>query len=262
MVEQVVGDLAEDVVGVELEADLRAVPARVANPTSPGHARGYREGYRLDRLRSVGSTDRGQLPAAPPGPLGLRTGPGRPHRAARRGAGRGPARWRCPRWRPPRPARRRPTTGPDTRPQHPFGDGGGLALAVQVAAHDGELVAAEAGDGVAGPDHRGDALGHLGEDEVAGAVAVAVVDRLEAVEVDVEHGHQRSRPARGPGCRAPPRTRCGWTDPVSGSRRAAWTQAGHLVAPAQDDGQGPGHGVDGVARARRGRARPRGPTPG
>ena len=37
MVEQVVGDLAEDVVGVELEADLRAVPTRIRNPTSLGH---------------------------------------------------------------------------------------------------------------------------------------------------------------------------------------------------------------------------------
>ena len=33
VVQQVVGDLGEDVVGVELEADLRAVPARVAEAT-------------------------------------------------------------------------------------------------------------------------------------------------------------------------------------------------------------------------------------
>ena len=35
VVEQVVGDLAEDVVGIELEPRLRAVPPRVAHPTMP-----------------------------------------------------------------------------------------------------------------------------------------------------------------------------------------------------------------------------------
>ncbi len=37
VVQQVVGDLREDLVGVELEADLRAVPPGVAEPS--GHGR-------------------------------------------------------------------------------------------------------------------------------------------------------------------------------------------------------------------------------
>ena len=51
---------------------------------------------------------------------------------------------------------------------------------------DGELVAAESGDRVAGPDRLPQPLGHLDEQEVAGRVTEKVVDLLEAVEVEEE----------------------------------------------------------------------------
>lgn len=51
-----------------------------------------------------------------------------------------------------------------------------------------EFVAAEPGRGVTGPDGLVEAAGGLDEEFVAGLVAEAVVDRLEAVEVDEEHG--------------------------------------------------------------------------
>lgn len=51
-----------------------------------------------------------------------------------------------------------------------------------------ELVAAEPGRGVAVPDRRLEAVGGLDEQFVTGLVADGVVDGLEAVEVDEEHG--------------------------------------------------------------------------
>ena len=51
----------------------------------------------------------------------------------------------------------------------------------------GELVAAEAGDHVAGAQHAAQALGDDLEQAVAGAVAERVVDDLEVVEVDEQH---------------------------------------------------------------------------
>ena len=50
-------------------------------------------------------------------------------------------------------------------------------------ADDGELVAAESGQGVARPDHLGEPLGHVDEQGVADSVTKSVVDRLERVEV-------------------------------------------------------------------------------
>ena len=52
----------------------------------------------------------------------------------------------------------------------------------------GELVAAEPGGGVPGADRVLEPAGGLDEQLVAGLVADGVVDRLEAVEVDEEHG--------------------------------------------------------------------------
>ena len=60
---------------------------------------------------------------------------------------------------------------------------------VHIFEQDRELVAAEAGGGVGGPDARGDALSDLEQDPVAGGVAEAVVDGLEVVEVDEQHSH-------------------------------------------------------------------------
>ena len=72
-------------------------------------------------------------------------------------------------------------------------------MAVEVADQDEELVAALAGDQVAGPRHRPEPLGHLAQELVAGGVAEAVVHELEVVEVDEEHGRARARSgARGP----------------------------------------------------------------
>ena len=84
---------------------------------------------------------------------------------------------------------------------------------------DGELVAAEAPGEVDGADRGRQARRHLDEQLVTGAVAEPVVDRLEAVEVDEQHGHvvavvvarrrPRARPGRGTGC--------GWAGSVSAS---------------------------------------------
>ena len=54
-----------------------------------------------------------------------------------------------------------------------------------------ELVAAKASEQVPVADDRTEAGGDLGEDEVAGEVAVAVVDDLEVVEVDHEQADRR-----------------------------------------------------------------------
>ena len=50
-----------------------------------------------------------------------------------------------------------------------------------------ELVAGEAGDDVGGPHPFAQDLGDLADQVVAGVVAEAVVDRLEAVDVDDHH---------------------------------------------------------------------------
>ena len=77
-----------------------------------------------------------------------------------------------------------------------------------------ELVAAEPGGGVAGAQAAAQAVGHRAEELVAGAVAEAVVDELEVVEVDEGHrgdrrvgasDARRARARRGRG------TAPGWT---------------------------------------------------
>ena len=60
--------------------------------------------------------------------------------------------------------------------------------AADVGEQDGELVAAEAGDRVARPQRRGQALADRAQQQVAVVVAERVVDLLEAVEVDHQHG--------------------------------------------------------------------------
>ena len=79
----------------------------------------------------------------------------------------------------------RPTVGPSASSTKAVGDrvqdgGGGLVAAARGAGHpDRELVAAEpAGDALGGEPAR-----DLGQHEVAGGVAVAVVDGLEVVDV-------------------------------------------------------------------------------
>ena len=76
---------------------------------------------------------------------------------------------------------------------------------VRALEQDGELVAAEPGDGVARPDRLPQALGHLHEQEITRRMAEEVVDLLEAVEVEEEDrdavATRRSRecPRRGRG---------------------------------------------------------------
>jgi hypothetical protein len=59
------------------------------------------------------------------------------------------------------------------------------------AQQDGELVAAQAGDGVVLAEQARQALAHLAQDLVAVVVTERVVDLLEAIEVEQHHGHAR-----------------------------------------------------------------------
>ena len=63
----------------------------------------------------------------------------------------------------------------------------------EVLAQDRELVAAEPGDGVAGTDHAFERAGDRDEELVARVVAEAVVDVLEAVEVEERDADGRLR---------------------------------------------------------------------
>src|SRR4051795_9853813 len=65
------------------------------------------------------------------------------------------------------------------------------------AHEDAELVAAEAGDGVARVEQLGEPAGHLAQDLVAVVVAERVVDVLEAVEVDEHHDDGAVAAVRG-----------------------------------------------------------------
>ena len=60
----------------------------------------------------------------------------------------------------------------------------------------GELVATEAGHEVVPPDETADPLGHGDEKGIAGCVTEGVVDDLEVVEVDEEHGADGVRKVR------------------------------------------------------------------
>ena len=65
------------------------------------------------------------------------------------------------------------------------------ALEVDVGDEDEELVASEPGDDVGRPHGVAEPVGHDAEELVAGRVAVAVVHKLEVVEVDEEHGDRQ-----------------------------------------------------------------------
>jgi hypothetical protein len=76
-----------------------------------------------------------------------------------------------------------------------LGDGFEQALAVrgdgclaQVGRRDHELVAADPRGDLIGLERAAQAIGHLAKHLVAHRVAVGVVDRLEAVEVEIHHG--------------------------------------------------------------------------
>jgi hypothetical protein len=89
--------------------------------------------------------------------------------------------------------------------EDPLGHCGNLLVVAGVLDEHGELVPAEAGHGVAGPHAGVEPLGHLDQEPVAGGVAQAVVDLLEAVQVQEQHGHR--------GC-FPPAPFEGVVDPV------------------------------------------------
>ena len=69
-----------------------------------------------------------------------------------------------------------------------FGGVRGLLEALHVLQEDRELIPAEAGRRVACANARFESLGHVEQHLVAGGVAEAVVDRLEVVEVEEDHG--------------------------------------------------------------------------
>ena len=71
-----------------------------------------------------------------------------------------------------------------------------LALVVQVLDQDGELVAAEAGNGVSRAQRLLQPRRDAGEQLVAGRVTEAVVDQLEVVDVAEQHRGERAAPAR------------------------------------------------------------------
>ncbi len=75
------------------------------------------------------------------------------------------------------------------------GDPGGVDRVVVLLEQDRELVAAEAGERVGRRVMASQPSGDGEQDGVAGLVAEAVVDRLEAVEVDVQHRVAAAGPA-------------------------------------------------------------------
>ena len=57
-----------------------------------------------------------------------------------------------------------------------------------VTMNDNEFVAAQAPDGVEGANGPDDTFAHAAQDEIAGAMAVAIVDLFEAVQIE-QHDH-------------------------------------------------------------------------
>ena len=76
-----------------------------------------------------------------------------------------------------------------------LGDLERLLVGLDLGQHD-ELVAAQARHGVGGAHDLGQARADLDQQLVAGLVAERVVDRLEAVDVEQQHGHAEAE-ARG-----------------------------------------------------------------
>ena len=76
------------------------------------------------------------------------------------------------------------------RPHDPFGERRRILGRAERRLEDGELVAAEARDDVGLPARGEQPLGNVLQHRVADAMAVEIVDALEMVEVDEQHGHQ------------------------------------------------------------------------
>ncbi len=80
--------------------------------------------------------------------------------------------------------------------QHALGEVGGLLLALDLVEEDGELVSSHPGQGVARPERRLQTAHDRLKEMVADGVTEAVVDALEAVQVDEHEGQPASRPSR------------------------------------------------------------------
>ena len=79
--------------------------------------------------------------------------------------------------------------------QDPARHRGRAPCAVGAGTQHHELVASDAGEGVAGSNDRDQSLGDLRQCSVAHPVAECVVDRLEPVEIDEEHPDRLQGPA-------------------------------------------------------------------
>ena len=77
-----------------------------------------------------------------------------------------------------------------------LGDDHRLALALHAFEEEGELVAAEPGDGVHRPQEPDETVGEHGEQPVTGAVPERVVDLLEGVDVEEQQRDGGARPPR------------------------------------------------------------------
>ena len=115
------------------------------------------------------------------------------------------------------------------RREHALGDDGRLARVGHVLEQHGELVAAHARHGVARAQRRVQAPGDGLQQLIADLVAERVVDDLEAVEVEEQHGGARRRRRAGARAAATARagrgTACGSGSPVSASCSAPCSQA-------------------------------------
>ena len=80
----------------------------------------------------------------------------------------------------------------------PFGNGDRLGLVRDLLEEDRELVATEAGGGVARPDREAKALADRLQDLVPGRMPEAVVEVLEVVHVEEHDGNARGAPATQP----------------------------------------------------------------
>ena len=81
------------------------------------------------------------------------------------------------------------------RAHEPLGDAQALRLVGDLVAQDGELVSAEAGDHVAGAQHRAQARPDLAQELVARVVPERVVEHLQVVDVDEERAIWRPSPS-------------------------------------------------------------------
>ena len=79
------------------------------------------------------------------------------------------------------------------RLQHALGDGHRVLVVEDVLAQDHELVAAKAGQRLVAAEVVPDAVGDRRQQLIAGAVTEAVVDHLEAVQVEEQHRDRATR---------------------------------------------------------------------